>query len=116
MDIKWWITFISEFDGISILPPIKWDAPDSVIQTDSCLEACGGWSHGEAFTVKYPVWLKRNTEIHINELELLAFIIVVKVWSEQIQNRNVLAYSDNETTVEIVGSGHARNKFAQACL
>ena len=116
MDIKWWYTFMHEFDGISIMPPEKWDAPDTVIQTDSCLTHCRGWSHGEAFTAKFPNWIRQRSDIHINELELLAFVVAVKIWSEQIQNRNLLAYSNNEVSVEIVSSGKAQNKFAQACL
>ena len=65
------------------MPPIKWDAPDTIIQTDSCLQSCGGYSLGEAFTAKFPKWLKKLSNVHINELELLAFVISVKIWREK---------------------------------
>ena len=36
--------------------------------------------------------------------------------ANRIQNRNVLAYCDNEVSVKVVNSGKARNRFTQACL
>ena len=115
-DILWWKRFMGDFDGISIMPPIKWDAPDTIMQTDSCLDACGGFSQGEAFTTRFPKWIKSNKEIHINELELLAIIVAVRIWKDKLENRNVLAFCDNEVSVEVVNSGRACNRFAQSCL
>ena len=107
---------MQDFDGITIIPPVKWDAPDTIIQTDSNLERGGGWSHGEAFITRFPNWIKQDRDIHINELELLTVIVAVKVWSKNTSNRNILAYCDNEVSVEVVNSGKARNLFAQECL
>ena len=43
-------------------------------------------------------------------------MIALKIWTERIQNRNVLAYCDNAVSVEIVNTGKAKNTFSQACL
>ena len=115
-DVTWWLTFMEEFDGISIMPPLNWNAPDTVIQTDSCLKSCGGWAQGEAYTTDFPRWLLKKYKLHINELEMLAFVLAIRLWSDKISNKNVLAYSDSEVTVGIVNSGRATNKFAQECL
>ena len=45
-DIEWWIQFMENFDGITIMPPISWDAPDTVFSSDACLKSGGrmvGW-------------------------------------------------------------------------
>ena len=115
-DVNWWKVFMREFDGISIMPPIKWDAPDKIFSSDACLSGCGGWSDGEAFHCKFPKKIRSKLKLHINELELLAIIITIKKFASRIENRNLLAYCDNQTSVEIVNSGAAKNQFAQGCL
>ena len=117
-DIDWWRSFMEDFDGISIIPPIGWDAPDTVFSSDACLVSGGGWCEQslEAFHVKFPKWLTKRDDVHINELELLTVIVALKLWSSTIRNRNILAYCDNEVSVEVVNSGRARNRFSQACL
>ena len=44
------------------------------------------------------------------------FVAALKVWAHKIRNRNVMALCDNEVSVEVVNTGKARNRFAQACL
>ena len=120
-DVNWWLTFMEEFDGISILPTVNWDAPDIVFSTDSCLERCGGWAQinsyqGEAFTLPFPKYMMEKEQVHINEKELMAFIVALKIWQERIKNRNVLAYCDNRVSVDIVNKGITKNSFSQACM
>ena len=45
-DINWWIHFMEQFDGITIMPPSNWDAPDTIFSSDACLKLGGGWSDG----------------------------------------------------------------------
>ena len=117
-DVRWWIKFMKDFDGITIMPPLHWDAPDRIFSTDACLQACGGWMEGtcEAFHTDFPEYIKKNKSIHINELELLAFVIAIKVFEDSLHNRNILAYCDNQVSVEVVNSGAASNEFSQHCL
>ena len=107
---------MQEFDGISIMPPMFWNSPDKVFSSDACLDSCGRWSNGEAFHAKFPIWLKNMSNVHINELKLIMFVVSLKLWENNIRNKNVLAYCDNEVSVEVVNSGKARNKFTQSCL
>ena len=119
-DINWWARFMEDFDGITIMPPVAWDAPDKIFATDACLHSCGGWTQtgnvAQAFCAKFPEWLKQDNDVHINELELLTFIIAIKKWGESMQNRNILAFCDNQVSVDVVNSGAASNRFSQACL
>ena len=99
-----------------MMPESGWSPPDLLFSVDSCLTGCGGWSNGEYFHSKFPEWIMNNREIYINELEALALIVGLKIWRDKIQNKNVLFYCDNQVTVDVINTGRARNKFAQACL
>ena len=115
-DILWWIQFMEQFDGIALMPPINWNAPDSIFSSDACLTAGGGWAQGEAFHVMFPSWIIQRKDISINELKLITFVVSLKLWQSKIKNRNVLAYCDNLSSVDVVNSGKAKNRFSQACL
>ena len=43
-DIRWWYKYLREFNGVAMIPEIRWSRPDAEISTDSCLTGCGGWS------------------------------------------------------------------------
>ena len=115
-DLKWWKTYMAEFDGVSIIPDFDWQAPDRLIEVDACLQACGGWSEGEYFYAKFPSWLQQVPNISINEKETLALIVGLKVWKQKIRNKHMLIHCDNKATVDIINMGKAKNKFAQDCL
>ena len=68
-DINWWLTFMEQFDGKTIIPPAKFASPESTFSTDSCLTGCGGWSFTEhrAFHAEFPDWIQNREDVHINE-------------------------------------------------
>ena len=115
MDLRWWHLFLKDFNGVSMFPELRWSRPDSVISTDSCLSGCGGWAQGDYFHCKFPSFIC-SQGLAINELECLAVVVAVRIWLPKLENRNVLMYCDNETTVQVINRGVARNKFSQACL
>ena len=115
-DINWWRLFMTQFDGITIIPEPTWCRPDEVIATDASLIMGGGWSRPNYFKTVYPEWLKNKPDVSINELELITVVVALKLWGRRVKNANILAYCDNQSSVDIVNSGKARNKFAQSCL
>ena len=117
-DINWWRIYMAEFDGISMIPDLKWKAPDTVLQIDACLEVCGAWAEPvrKFFHTKFPGWMNNNKNICINEKETFTLILTLKVWGELVTNKHILVYCDNRTMGEIVNTGQARNTFAQNCL
>ena len=114
MDIAWWYHFMSEFDGISIIPE-DWSTPNTIFATDATLNMCRAWSEPEFFKAKFPRWMK-NMDFSINEYELAAFLLALKVWKHKIRNKNLLAYCNNQCTVEVINKGKANNKHAQGYL
>ena len=115
-DVKWWIKFMRYFDGKSMMPDTRWVAPDKELACDASLKGCGGCSHGRYFHATFPQWILRNTNVYINELETIAIMVALKLWSDTFKNRNILVFCDNSTTVDIINTGRAKNEFAQKCL
>ena len=44
LDLKWWDTYLEEFNGLLTIPDIRWQKPGSVIETDASMDGVGGWS------------------------------------------------------------------------
>ena len=52
-DVKWWKTFLPEFNGVGILWLEEWQ-PDVFAASDTCLTGAGGWCQGNYFHAKFP--------------------------------------------------------------
>ena len=115
-DLKWWKKYLQEFDGVNIIPNFDGSRPDEEFSTDSCLTGCGGWANGKYFHAEFPRSVTDNPEAHINELEALTLVVALEKWIKKFQNRNILIYCDNQPTVDIINTGRARNRYAQAIL
>ena len=78
-DIRWWMRFITVYNGVSLIPTQLWPAPDRTFSTDACLTGCGGMSSEQYFHVEFPTdVLLRFTAIHL--LEALAIVIALRLW------------------------------------
>ena len=42
-DIKWWLSFLPLYNGISMMYYEEWSRPDEIFSSDACLTGCGGW-------------------------------------------------------------------------
>ena len=114
-DIRWWHTFLVDYNGVSLIPSQVWNALDIEISTDSCLSGCGAVSKEHFMHFEIPDTIKVQGK-YINQFELYAVLIAVREWKEQIKNLNVLLYCDNQTTVQVLQSGKVSCPFMQKCL
>ena len=115
-NLCWWDRFLTQFNGITMMPDLCWCRLDSILSSDSCLVGCGVWFQGWFLHAPFPHFILDQKNAHINELECLAIIVAIKMWGKTLSNRNLLMYCDNQVTVETVNHGQAKNVFAQACL
>ena len=53
-DIRWWMRFISVYNGVSVIPMVLWSMPGGIFSTDACLMGCGGMSAEQYFHVEFP--------------------------------------------------------------
>ena len=114
-DLKWWYTFLKEYNGISMIPHLQWSKPDVVLETDACLTGCGAISQGECFHTTFPKFILNHVH-NINTLELLTITIACKIWGTQFRGKRILVYCDNNTSVQVLNSGKSKDEALLKCL
>ena len=115
-DLRWWNEHMTRFDGVSIMPQEKWISPKKSFATDACLKAGGAWFGDTCFYKAFPESITCRDDITINELELLTIVISIKIWMYKLKDQSILIFCDNQSTVDIINKGKAKNKFSQKCL
>ncbi len=118
-DILWWHQFVDQFNGMSLLPSLKWSQPDSVITSDACLSGCGAliWTDQgcEYFHTEFPSFIM-GLELCVNALELLSVIVAVKLWCNKVCHSCLVLNCDNQVSVQVINSGRTRIPFLESCL
>ena len=113
-DVHWWSTFMAVYNGVSIIPPIRWTAPDVVFTTDSTLSGCGGLTDIAYFHRRYPDYIL-DAGYSINALEILAVTVSVRLWGHMYGGQKILIYCDNEVAVQAINTGKTRDSFVGSC-
>ena len=119
-DVNWWLEFAPKYNGVSMMPPLKWEAPDKIFSVDACLMGAGGFSMDSPSSAMYfhcafPENVKLAAQ-HINGLEIFTIRMAVMLWGERFSGKNILIYSDNQCSVELINRGKSTCRFMQNCL
>ena len=102
------------YNGVSLIPPAKWTAPDVVFTTDSTLSGCGGLTDVEFFHTPFPTHIL-DRQLDINALEILGVVIAVRLWGGAFAGQRILVYCDNMQAVRAINSGKTKNAFTASC-
>ena len=116
-DVYWWVHFMPLYNGVSMIPRPFWSEVNGIIATDACLSGCGGYNFlsNEYFHAEFPAnVLSENWSI--NELELLAVMVALKVWASQLRSERFRIHCDNTTAVAAMNLSRVRNRHIQACM
>ena len=114
-DIRWFHTYLHEYNGVSLIPEASWSKPDERLDTDACLVGCGGVCGNEYFYADFPEQTREEAK-HISALEMLTIVAAVKNWGERLTRAKVLVFCDNDATIQVINSGKTRDGFMQKCL
>lgn len=115
LDVLWWQKYFPSFNGKALLVEVKWSDPDEMITTDSSLGGAGGVCGDEFFSVTFPKEvLEKNSDI--NQLELLAIIIGLKIWCHRLTNKKLKIRCDNLVSVTVLNSGRTKDQVLQSYL
>jgi len=114
-DIQWWNRYLPNFNGVSVISTEKWSRPDEVIASDACLKGCGATCGTEYFHEVFPEHVI-SKDLHINALELMALVVAVTVWSDQLRGKRVIVLCDNTATVWVINTGKTRDRAMQGLL
>ena len=113
-DLQWWLAFLPQYNGISLIPPSVYCA-DTIV-TDACLIGAGGVSGNECFHTTFSDHIIEDTDYNINVKEILAIIVSLRLWASQLKGHCLLIQSDNETCVQVINSRHSVSPLLQQCL
>ena len=78
--------------------------PGALIDMDATLVGAGGVCKGYYFHTPFPQFITQQAHI-ITHLELLAFIVVLKVWPHLVSNTKFVACLDNMVAVLAMSQG-----------
>ena len=106
---------MTEFNGVSYIPPLVWHEPDVTFSTDSCLTGCGGICGREYFHMSYPEEIMRRQH-PIHALEMLAVLVAVRFWGKYCVGGKIQIYCDNESVVRVLNSSKTKDEFLGSCL
>lgn len=112
-DLLWWFNFLATFNGRSTL--LDKQSIECVF-TDACNEAAGGSFGYDWFYFNWSQDLPAAESFHINEKEVLAVVLAAQRWASCWQNKHIIIYSDNSTTVAALNKGTSRNPVVMKCL
>ena len=112
-DICWFVDFLSQFNGKSM---IRHPHIDYTVRLDACLSGCGAICDGidEYYHTPFPGFILDKCHI-IAHLEMLNIVVAMKIWSEHWAGKCVKILCDNAVACSVLTSGRGRDPFLLAC-
>lgn len=108
-DLKVWSTFFTEFNNKSFFLDEKWSTSHKLsLYTD----AAGALGFGAIFDNSwcYGTWPIEWTSFNIAILEFYPIILSLYLWGEELQNKSILFFTDNEALVHVINKQSCREK------
>ncbi len=122
-ELTWWKQFMTEWNGVNIIPPSLELFPMSSrrsLLTDACLTGMGGWlrlpSHPSHESPQYALhaWTEselqlaaRKSRVSMPFLELLAVILSVYMWREELSESALDLQCDCKSVVDAINKGYS---------
>lgn len=114
-NLEWWNNFLAVYSGVSLLHALPWLVSDHYFCTDACAAGISGFFSGHFFHSPFPECID-PASLPIASLEMLAVIISLKLWSEDLQGLRILVRTDNLNTEQAINTGRSRISFIQSCF
>jgi hypothetical protein len=117
-DIAWWIDFMQQWNGISLLWDLEWMDSSSQIQphTDACVSGygavCGSsWFHGR-WSSELESLAQEGTHSRDSMpwKELYAIVVAACTWGHLWQRKKVVFFSDCLPVVQALEKGSSRTR------
>lgn len=108
-DIKCWLTFLQDFNGVSLFHKSAWLSSDTVnLHTDSA----GSKGFAAVFGQQWFVGSFPSSweSLHITVKELYPIVLAVSIWGLHISNQKILFHTDNQACVHIINSQTSKDK------
>ena len=112
-DLRWWDSFLSQWNGIQFLCPPPVSSQDIFLASDASLVGIGAVFGNAWFSVPIPPSL---AELHINILELFAVFAAIRTWGHQWANQHILFMCDNSCVVQVTRTGSCKDRIMMLIL
>lgn len=112
-DILWWRKCVHIFNGTSFMLDC---CPVTSVQTDACIEACGGYHEGDFYYCNWMCDMPVMVGEHINVKETMGVILAAQRWAPFWRNKKVIVFTDNTATEGIVNKGRSCNHLVNEGL
>ena len=113
LDLQWWRRFLSQWNGVGIIPDILWTSADVLsIYTDACVQGYGAMFGTHWFACKWSVdeeqQAARDKRDSMPFKELYALTRAAATWGSQWTGRKILFHTDCQPNVDAWRKGDSR--------
>ena len=110
-DINWWLDYLPDWNGVSILHDADWtDSPDLELFTDASDQGYGCYLQGHWCQGTFPDMGFKDQQMSINWRELYAATMALALWGHKFRGKRVLLHCDNESVVHIMAKASSKSK------
>lgn len=114
-DLRWWNEFLPVYNGVSLLRSFPWIDTTVRFCTEACISGIGGFFDGRFFHSSYPPFID-TALLPIASLEMLAVIVSLKLWSEELRGQRLWSVPTIETlTLQSTPDANASLLFNRVC-
>jgi hypothetical protein len=108
-DLKTWCEFLQEYNGVTIIPSLKWRNSQQIsFETDaSSTIGFGGRYKDRWFSGTWPTL---DSNLHINILELYAVMLAIAIWGPLIRDSSFELLCDNQSVVSCLNKQTYKDK------
>lgn len=106
-DLVWWQKFLPIFNGKALIDYGEWLNVDSVFSSDSCLTGCGEICGNKFFHSSFPDFILQEN-LSISCLEMLAVVVSVKLWCNELHRKRVVIFCDNQAVCIVINTGKSQ--------
>ena len=109
-DLRVWRSFLSDFNGISVILP-RWESNEAVAMYTDASGALGygAYVQGHWSAGTWPEWILKGN-FSITFMEMLPIVLAVYLWGPLLANKIIVINCDNEAVVECINKQTSRSK------
>ena len=111
-DLDWWLDYMCKFNGVVYYR----EANSVVIHSDACNEGAGVFVQGKWRYIHWKKDIPKADSLHINNKEVLAAIVGVKHWAQELAGCDVTIVTDSTAAKGILNKGRSKNKYIMSQL
>lgn len=113
-DIKVWISFLSKYNGVTVMLDSLWSSNDNIeLFTDSAggrNKGFGIYFQGKWAQSCWPKdWVENGTLKDITFLELFPVVVSIYIWGSFLKNKKIIFNIDNQSVVVIINKKSSKS-------